>query len=52
MFTSPVAVTSYVMTCEAGADGALAAQYVVYSTVLVSLTLFAFIWILRSLQLI
>lgn len=52
LFASPVAVTSYVMSCDAGADGALAAQFVVFSTALVSITLFGFIWILRSLQLI
>ncbi|MBR3691545.1 MAG: AEC family transporter [Clostridia bacterium] len=52
LFASPMAVTGYVMSAEAGADAALAARYVFYSTLLVCLSMFFFILIFRNFGLI
>lgn len=51
LFASPMAVTGYVMSADAGADAHLAARYVFYSTMIVSATLFVFILAFRKLGL-
>lgn len=45
---TPVAVSSYIMAQQAGADGQLAGQLVVFSSVLSIFTLFVTIFILRT----
>ena len=50
-YQTPVAVSSYIMAQQAGADGQLAGQLVVFSSVLSIFTLFVTIFILRSLGL-
>ena len=47
-YQTPVAVSSYIMAQQAGADGQLAGQLVVFSTVLSIFTLFVTIFILRT----
>ena len=49
---SPVAVTSYIMAVNAGADDELAGQLVVTTTLLSVVTLFMFVYIFRSFGLI
>lgn len=49
---SPTAVTSYVMAKKMHGDGELARQIVLFTTVLCSLTIFIFAFILKYLQLI
>lgn len=51
-FGSPVAVSSHIMAFNSGGDEQLAGQIVVFSTCLSAVTLFAFIYVLLSLQLI
>ncbi|WP_448863074.1 AEC family transporter [Dorea sp.] len=46
-YQTPVAVSSYIMAQQAGADGQLAGQLVVFSSVLSIFTLFVTIFILR-----
>ena len=48
-YQTPVAVSSYIMAQQAGADGQLAGQLVVFSSVLSIFTLFMTIFILRML---
>ena len=48
---TPVAVSSYIMAQQAGADGQLAGQLVVFSSVLSIFTLFVTIFILRTMGL-
>lgn len=48
-YQTPVAVSSYIMAQQAGADGQLAGQLVVFSSVLSIFTLFVTIFILRTL---
>ena len=50
-YQTPVAVSSYIMTQQAGADGQLAGQLVVFSSVLSIFTLFVTIFILRTMGL-
>lgn len=50
-YQTPVAVSSYIMAQQAGADGQLAGQLVVFSSVLSIFTLFVTIFILRMLGL-
>ncbi|WP_454971734.1 AEC family transporter [Dorea sp.] len=47
-YQTPVAVSSYIMAQQAGADGQLAGQLVVFSSVLSIFTLFVTIFILRT----
>lgn len=47
-YQTPVAVSSYIMAQQAGADGQLAGQLVVFSSVLSIFTLFVTIYILRT----
>ena len=47
-YQTPVAVSSYIMAQQAGADGQLAGQLVVFSSVLSIFTLFITIFILRT----
>ena len=49
LFASPVAVSSVPMAQESGADAALAGQLVVWTTLLSSVTLFGFIFVLKLL---
>lgn len=48
-YQTPVAVSSYIMAQQAGADGQLAGQLVVFSSVLSIVTLFVTIFVLRTL---
>jgi len=48
VFAAPTAVTSYIMAGNMGCDGELSGQIVVMTTVGSSLTIFLFIFILRS----
>ena len=50
-YQTPVAVSSYIMAQQAGADGQLAGQLVVFSSVLSIFTLFVTIFILRTMGL-
>ena len=50
-YQTPVAVSSYIMAQQAGADGQLAGQLVVFSSVLSIFTLFVTILILRTIGL-
>lgn len=50
-YQTPVAVSSYIMARQAGADGQLAGQLVVFSSVLSIFTLFVTIFILRTMGL-
>ena len=50
-YQTPVAVSSYIMAQQAGADGQLAGQLVVFSSVLSTFTLFVTILILRTIGL-
>ena len=50
-YQTPVAVSSYIMAQQAGADGQLAGQLVVFSSVLSIFTLFVTILILRAIGL-
>ena len=50
-YQTPVAVSSYIMAQQAGADGQLAGQLVVFSSVLSIFTLFVTILILRTMGL-
>ena len=50
-YQTPVAVSSYIMAQQAGADGQLAGQLVVFSSVLPIFTLFVTIFILRTMGL-
>lgn len=50
-YQTPVAVSSYIMAQQAGADGQLAGQLVVFSSVLSIFTLFVTIFILRTIGL-
>lgn len=50
-YQTPVAVSSYIMAQQAGADGQLAGQLVVFSSVLAIFTLFVTIFILRTMGL-
>ena len=52
IFASPIAVTSFVMAHEAGADSELAGQLVVFSTALSSISLFFVIYGMKSFGLI
>lgn len=49
-YQTPIAVSSYIMAQEAGADGQLAGQLVVFSSVLSIFTLFVTIFILRQMR--
>lgn len=49
LYASPGAVSSYPMASQMGADGELAAQIVMMQTCLCSVTVFAFIFILKQL---
>jgi len=48
VFASPTAVSSYVMASKMGCDGELAGQIVVLTTVASGLSIFLFIFVLRS----
>ena len=50
-YQTPVAVSSYIMAQQAGADGQLAGQLVVFSSVLSIFTLFVTIFLLRTIGL-
>ena len=50
-YQTPVAVSSYIMAQQAGVDGQLAGQLVVFSSVLSIFTLFVTIFILRTMGL-
>lgn len=50
-YQTPVAVSSYIMAQQAGADGQLAGQLVVFSSVLSIFTLFVTIFLLRGMGL-
>lgn len=50
-YQTPVAVSSYIMAQQAGADGQLAGQLVVFSSVLSIFTLFVTIFVLRTMGL-
>lgn len=50
-YQTPVAVSSYIMAQQAGADGQLAGQLVVFSSLLSIFTLFVTIFILRTMGL-
>ena len=50
-YQTPVAVSSYIMAQQAGADGQLAGQLVVFSSVLSIFTLFVTIFLLRTMGL-
>lgn len=48
LFASPAAVSSFTMTQQIGGDHELAGQLLVYTTMLCSLTLFVFIFLLKQ----
>jgi predicted permease len=48
IFASPIAISSYVMAQNAGANDELAGQFVATTTILSSFTIFCFIFILKS----
>jgi predicted permease len=50
LFSSPVAVSSYVMAQQMGGDADLASEYIVLGAAFSIATMFAFIFILKSLQ--
>ena len=52
MFAAPTAVTSYTMASAYGYDGELAGQLVVFSSILATLTIFLWIFALKSFSLI
>ena len=52
MFASPTAVSSYTMAQQMGGDGDLAAQIVVFTSACSILTMFLFIFVLKSIALI
>lgn len=52
MFATPVAVSSYTMAQNMGGDGELAGEFVVLSTALSVVTLFLWIFVLKSIHLI
>lgn len=49
LFTSPVAVSSFVMADQAGCDGQLAAQLIVFTTMFSGFTIFAFVYAFKLL---
>lgn len=51
LFASPVAVASYIMATDLGGDGELAGQLVVISTIMACLSMFIFIYLLKSMGL-
>ncbi len=51
MSASPTAVNSYIMAQQAGGDGKLAGEAVVFTSALSVVTIFLFVFALRSLGL-
>jgi predicted permease len=51
LFATPTAVVSYVMAENMGCDGKISAQIVVMSTALSAVTIFLFIFVLKSMEL-
>lgn len=49
LYSSPVAVSSYVMAVQAECDGDLAAEMVVFSTVFSAFTIFGFVYVFKAL---